>query len=49
MQTASDVIGPDVAFDILGVNGFDLRLRYEGAFGETVTSQSLALRAAMKF
>lgn len=50
-RTEIDEVMANVAagIDILGTGGFDLRLRYEGAFGETVTSQSLALRAAMRF
>jgi len=50
-RTEIDEVMGEVAagIDILGTGGFDLRLRYEGAFGETVTSQSLGLRAAMRF
>jgi outer membrane autotransporter protein len=50
-RTEIDKVMDNVAagVDILGANGFDLRLRYEGAFGQTIASQSLGLRAAMWF
>jgi outer membrane autotransporter protein len=35
--------------DIIGVGDFDLRLRYEGAFGEAIANQALGLRASMRF
>jgi uncharacterized protein with beta-barrel porin domain len=49
-RTEIDEVMGEVAagLDILGAGGFDLRLRYEGAFGETVTNQSLGLRAAWR-
>jgi hypothetical protein len=35
--------------DIIGAGDFDLRLRYEGAFGEAIANQTLGLRASMRF
>jgi outer membrane autotransporter protein len=50
-RTSIDEVVGNVAagIDILGADGFDLRLRYDGAFGETITNQSLGLRAAVQF
>ena len=49
-RTEIDEVMGEVAagIDIIGAGNFDLRLRYEGAFGETVTNQSLGLRAAWR-